>query len=47
MTGYVIAQIEVTNLEKYKEYDAKVWKPMLENYDDTKINLFWNVAGDL
>ena len=30
-----------------KEYDAKVWKPMLENYDDTKINLFWNVAGDL
>ena len=30
-----------------REYDAKVWKPMLENYDDTKINLFWNVAGDL
>lgn len=28
------------------EYDAKVWKPMLENYDKTKINLFWNVAGD-
>ena len=24
MTGYVIAQIEVTNLEKYKEYIAKV-----------------------
>jgi uncharacterized protein (DUF1330 family) len=24
MTGYVIAQIEVTNLEKYKEYVAKV-----------------------
>ena len=24
MTGYVIAQIDVTNLEKYKEYVAKV-----------------------
>ena len=29
------------------EYDAKVWKPMLENYDPNKVNLFWNVAGNL
>ena len=30
-----------------KEYDAKVWKPMMELHDPNKINLFWNVAGDL
>ena len=30
-----------------KEYDAKVWKPMMENYDDSRVNLFWNVAGNL
>jgi hypothetical protein len=27
------------------EYDAKGWKPMLENMDRSKVNLFWNVAA--
>ena len=27
------------------EYDAKVWKVMMDNYDKSKVNLFWNVAA--